>query len=151
MKHDFVKFSLLQESKNQQAKDTCSFICFFDVIVFEICDRCQCSYLGVFKRHRPDPFWLTHANDGWSFALDYKVTNANRDDLWKHCARLTEIVLAGRGKFYFAKDLVIGQRDMLRMFPPEKTQAFLALKRELDPEMLLQTNLYRRVFGGLIE
>jgi FAD/FMN-containing dehydrogenase len=106
-------------------------------------------YLGVFKRHRPDPFWLTHSNDGWSFALDYKVTNANRDELWKHCARLTEIVLAGGGKFYFAKDLVIGQRDMLRMFPPEKTQAFLRLKRELDPEMLLQTNLYRRVFGGL--
>jgi FAD/FMN-containing dehydrogenase len=106
-------------------------------------------YLGVFKRHRPDPFWLTHSNDGWSFALDYKVTNATRDDLWKHCARLTEIVLAGGGKFYFAKDLVIGQRDMLRMFPPEKTQAFLAMKRALDPEMLLQTNLYRRIFAGL--
>ena len=106
-------------------------------------------YLGVFKRHRPDPFWLTHSNDGWSLALDFKVTPANRAELWKHCAGLTEIVLAGRGKFYFAKDLVIGQQDMLRMFPPERTQAFLALKRELDPEGLLQTNLYRRVFAGL--
>lgn len=107
-------------------------------------------YLGVFKRHRPDPFWLTHAVDGWSFALDYKVTPQNRDALWAHCAELTRMVLAGGGKFYFAKDLVIGQEDMLRMFPPEKTAAFLALKRELDPELLLQTNLYRRVFGGLL-
>jgi FAD/FMN-containing dehydrogenase len=107
-------------------------------------------YLGVFKRHRPDPFWLTHALDGWSFALDYRVTPENRAGLWKHCAELTEIVLAGRGKFYFAKDLVIGQQDMLRMFPPEKTRAFLALKRELDPETLLQTDLFRRVFAGLV-
>jgi FAD/FMN-containing dehydrogenase len=106
-------------------------------------------YLGVFKRHRPDPFWLTHAVDGWSLALDYKVTPENRAALWEHCAELTKTVLAGRGKFYFAKDLVIGQQDMLRMFPPEKSAAFLKLKREIDPELLLQTNLYRRVFAGL--
>jgi FAD/FMN-containing dehydrogenase len=107
-------------------------------------------YLGVFKRHRPDPFWLTHAVDGWSFALDYRVTPENRAALWQHCAELTKVVLAGGGKFYFAKDLVIGQADMLRMFPPDKTQAFVKLKRELDPELLLQTNLYRRVFAGLV-
>ena len=33
-------------------------------------------YLGVLKRHRPDPFWLTHAVDGWSFAMDFRVTPA---------------------------------------------------------------------------
>jgi FAD/FMN-containing dehydrogenase len=105
-------------------------------------------YLGVFKRHRPDPFWLTHSNDGWSFAMDFLVTPSNRERLWKHCAELTEVVLAGRGKFYFAKDLVIGRQDMLRMFPPDKLDAFLALKREVDPDNLLQTDLSRRVFGG---
>jgi FAD/FMN-containing dehydrogenase len=76
------------------------------------------------------------------------VTGENRAALWKHCAELTEIVLAGRGKFYFAKDLVIGRQDMLRMFPPEKLDAFLRLKRELDPEEILQTDLHRRVFAG---
>ena len=102
-------------------------------------------YLGVLKRHRPDPFWLTHSNDGWSFALDFKVTPANRGDLWRHCAELTRVVLAGRGKFYFAKDLVIGSQDMVSMFPPEKLNAFLELKRRLDPTTLLQTDLSRRV------
>jgi FAD/FMN-containing dehydrogenase len=107
-------------------------------------------YLGVLKRHRPDPFWLTHSVDGWSLALDYKVTPATRDDLWRHCAAMTRVVLAGKGKFYFAKDLVIGQQDMVTMFPPEKLQAFLKLKRELDPQMLLQTDLSRRVMSGLL-
>jgi FAD/FMN-containing dehydrogenase len=104
-------------------------------------------YLGVFKRHRPDPFWLTHALDGWSFAMDFKVTAANRAELWKHCSELTRIVLDAGGKFYFAKDLVIAPADMQRMFPADKLQAFVELKQRLDPEHLLQTNLWRRVFA----
>ena len=41
------------------------------------------SYLGVTKRHRPDKFLLTHAVDGFSLALDFKVTDANRAALSK--------------------------------------------------------------------
>ncbi|HKX45317.1 MAG TPA: FAD-binding oxidoreductase, partial [Planctomycetota bacterium] len=103
-------------------------------------------YLGVFKRHRPDPFWLTHAVDGWSFAMDFRVTRANRERLWRHCAELTEIVLAGGGRFYFAKDLVLGPDAVRRMFPEAKLAAFLDLKRRLDPGGLLSTNLWRRLF-----
>ncbi len=106
-------------------------------------------YLGVFKRHRPDPFWLTHALDGWSLAMDFKVTPENRAGLWKHCAELTEITLAAGGKFYFAKDLVIGPDAAKRMYPADKLEQFLKLKRELDPESLLQTDSWRRVFAGL--
>ncbi len=106
------------------------------------------SYLGVFKRHRPDPFWLTHACDGWSLALDFKVTPETREALWRFCDEMTAIVLAGGGRFYFAKDLVIGRRTMEAMFPGDRLEAFRALKREVDPELLLQTNLWRRVFEG---
>jgi len=106
-------------------------------------------YLGVFKRHRPDPFWLTHSVDGWSFAMDFKVTPARRAALWDHCARLIEVVLDAGGKFYFAKDLVLGPGAVERMIPRERLDAFLELKRRLDPEELLQTDLWRRVFARL--
>lgn len=105
-------------------------------------------YLGVFKRHRPDPFLLTHAVDGWSFAMDFRVTSANRAELWQHCHELTEIVLAAGGRFYFAKDLVLRPGDVARMFPAERLAAFRALKHRLDPEGLLQTNLWRRLFAS---
>jgi FAD/FMN-containing dehydrogenase len=104
-------------------------------------------YLGVFKRHRPDPFWLTHAVDGWSFAMDFRVTPENRASLWAHCARMIELVLAASGRFYFAKDSVLGPDVAARMYEPERLEAFLRLKRELDPEELLQTDLWRRVFA----
>jgi FAD/FMN-containing dehydrogenase len=104
-------------------------------------------YLGVVKRHRPDPFWLTHAVDGWSFAMDFAVTPENRAALFAHCAELTEVVLAAGGRFYFAKDSVLHPGDPERMFEPARLAAFLDLKRELDPDGLLQTNLWRRLFA----
>lgn len=107
----------------------------------------QVPYLAVFKRHRPDPFWMTHALDGWSLALDFKVTPENRDALWAHCAELSEITLAAGGKFYFAKDLVIRPEDARRMYGEELLERFRGLKRRADPEGLLRTDLWRRVFG----
>ena len=121
----------------------------------EILDRSRRAghvpYLGVLKRHRPDPFWLTHACDGWSLALDYKVAPGTRESLWKLCSELTEVVLQGGGRFYFAKDLVIGPDAVRRMFPADALARFLALKKELDPENLLQTNLSRRVLGDAVD
>jgi FAD/FMN-containing dehydrogenase len=105
------------------------------------------SYLGVVKRHRPDPFWLTHALDGWSFALDYKVEPRTRERLFVHCGDLVDLVLDLGGKFYFAKDLVLPERAIRRMYPAERLEAFRKLKREVDPENLLQTDLSRRLFG----
>ena len=106
-------------------------------------------YLGVFKRHRPDPFLMTYCTGGWSMAMDFRVTPKNREELWQHCRELTEIVLEGGGRFYFAKDLVIGPKDAERMFPEAAVQRFLELKRELDPEGLFVTDMWRRVFEPL--
>lgn len=105
------------------------------------------SYLGVVKKHRPDPFLLTHAVDGYSLALDFKVTAKNRDRLWALAADLDEIVLNQGGRFYFAKDATLRPDAARRFLPAENLQKFAALKRRLDPENLLQTNLSRRVFG----
>ncbi|MEX1024827.1 MAG: FAD-binding oxidoreductase [Planctomycetota bacterium] len=121
----------------------------------EVLERCHSAgrvpYLGVFKRHRPDPFWLTHALDGWSFALDFKVTPRSRAALWKHCHELAEVVLAAGGRFYFAKDSVVTPDHVRRMFPADKLEAFLALKREVDPETILATDLWRRAFAPLAD
>ena len=118
----------------------------------EILRRCQdagiVSYLGVLKRHRPDPFWLTHSVDGWSLALDFKVTPETRDALFAHCGTLTDLVIDAGGKHYFAKDLSLRPGDADRFLPADRLDAFAELKRALDPEGLLQTDLARRVFGG---
>jgi FAD/FMN-containing dehydrogenase len=102
-------------------------------------------YLGVTKRHRPDDFLLSHAVDGFSLALDFKVP---RDP--KRLAALTRelnhIALAAGGRFYFAKDSTL-TADVVRAYLGEEAVAtFRRLKQKLDPDNILQTDLYRRCF-----
>jgi FAD/FMN-containing dehydrogenase len=114
-------------------------------------ERCHARgtvpYLGVFKRHRPDPFWLTHAVDGYSFAMDFRVVPGERAQLWSHCKDLAEIVLAGRGRFYFAKDLTLPPGTPQRFFEPGNLARFEELKARLDPDGRFETQLSRRLFG----
>jgi decaprenylphospho-beta-D-ribofuranose 2-oxidase len=106
-------------------------------------------YLGVFKRHVHDPFLMTYSTGGWSMAMDFKVTPSNREEVWAHTRELSEIVLEGGGRFYFAKDMVIGPDEARRMFPSENLAKFFALKRKHDPDCLLKTDMWRRVLGPL--
>lgn len=107
------------------------------------------SYLGVLKRHRPDPFLLTHAVDGYSLALDFKVTNENRRRLWALAAEMDKLVLDAGGRFYFAKDSTLAHARLGGYLQEERFRKFLALKQEVDPDSLLESDLYRRVFGSL--
>jgi FAD/FMN-containing dehydrogenase len=104
-------------------------------------------YLAVFKRHRADDFLLSYAVDGYSLALDYRVTPANREQVWELTHRLDEVVLEADGRFYFAKDSTLQRSSVERFLAPERREAFLALKQRCDAEELLQTELYRRLFG----
>jgi decaprenylphospho-beta-D-ribofuranose 2-oxidase len=101
-------------------------------------------YLGVLKRHRPDAFLLSHAVDGWSLALDFRI-GSRREQLWQLTDALTEIVIAAGGRFYFAKDAVLRPTDVLRAFGKDRIDRFLALKARLDPDELLVSDLWRRV------
>jgi decaprenylphospho-beta-D-ribofuranose 2-oxidase len=104
-------------------------------------------YLGVFKRHRPDDFLMTHAVDGYSFALDYAVTATNRSTLLSLTAEMDQIVLAHGGRFYFAKDSTLHRSSLSQAMGAERIEKFSKLKTACDPNNLLQTNLYRRLFG----
>jgi FAD/FMN-containing dehydrogenase len=106
------------------------------------------SYLGVTKRHRPDDFLLSHAVDGFSLALDFKVTDHNRRRHAEMLQDFDRIVLDAGGRFYFAKNSETSP-DTARRFLGEKTIAkFRTLKKRCDPNGLLESDLYRRVFEG---
>jgi FAD/FMN-containing dehydrogenase len=57
------------------------------------------TYLGVTKRHRPDKFLLTHAVNGYSFAMDFKVTRGNRVRLQQLANDMNQMVLQAGGRF----------------------------------------------------
>lgn len=106
-------------------------------------------YLTVFKRHRPDPFLMSYAGDGYSLALDFKVTPERRAALWQLAARMDRLIVDAGGRFYFAKDSTLHASRLGSYLGEARVQQFLALKAACDPENLLQTDLYRRLFPAI--
>jgi FAD/FMN-containing dehydrogenase len=104
------------------------------------------SYLGVTKRHRPDNFLFTHAIDGLSLAMDFKITDRNRAKLSKQLQEFDRIVLDAGGRFYFAKNSETSAESARRFLGDEAIAKFKKLKKRCDPNGLLESDLYRRLF-----
>jgi decaprenylphospho-beta-D-ribofuranose 2-oxidase len=107
------------------------------------------AYLGVTKRHRPDKFLLSHAVDGFSLALDYKVTDGNRARLREMLQEFDRIVVQAGGRFYFAKNSDTSAETARRFLGAETIAKFKKLKKRCDPHGLLESDLYRRVFTNV--
>lgn len=105
------------------------------------------SYLGVTKRHRPDKFLLTHAVDGFSLAMDFKVTDSRRAKLSQMLQEFDQIVLKAGGRFYFAKNSETSAEAARAFLGDATLLKFRELKRKCDPDNLLESDLFRRVFG----
>ncbi len=103
------------------------------------------SYLGVLKRHRPDGFLLSHAVDGYSLAMDFKVTRGNREALFRLTRRITEMALNAGGRFYLAKDAVLSAPEFAAGLGSERLATFTALRQRVDPAGLLSSSLERRL------
>lgn len=104
-------------------------------------------YLCVLKQHRADPFALSYQMEGCSLSLDYHVTAANSDRISGLITEMREPVIAAGGKFYLAKDDSLDAATYARTNGAERVAKFLALKRQMDPEGLLQSDMARRVLG----
>ncbi|MFH2104104.1 MAG: FAD-binding oxidoreductase [Chloroflexota bacterium] len=105
------------------------------------------TYLGVTKRHRPDKFLLSHALDGFSLAMDFKVTNSNRLRLAAMLQEFDLIVLDSGGRFYFAKNSETTPETARRFLGEDVLKKYRALKKRCDPQNILESDLFRRVFG----
>ncbi|MCJ7436103.1 MAG: FAD-binding oxidoreductase [Anaerolineales bacterium] len=107
------------------------------------------SYLGVTKRHRPDKFLLSHAVDGLSLAMDFKITSGNRARLGEMLQEFDRIILQAGGRFYFAKNSETTAKTAQKFLGKDTLERFKKLKKRCDPHNLLESDLYRRVFGPL--
>ncbi len=107
------------------------------------------TYLGVIKRHRADDYLFSHGVDGFSLAMDFKVTRHNRARLLQLATALDRIVLEAGGRFYFAKDATLLPQHAAAYLGEEALRRFFALKARWDPDEILQPDLYRRVLRPL--
>jgi decaprenylphospho-beta-D-ribofuranose 2-oxidase len=84
--------------------------------------------------------------DGLSLAMDFKVTDKNRARLGKQLQEFDRIVLSAGGRFYFAKNSETSAGHTRAFLGEETIARFKKLKKRCDPDNLLESDLYRRVF-----
>lgn len=120
--------------------------------VLELC-RAEglASWLVVMKRHRADAFPLSHAVDGYSFAMDFNINDRNRERLYRMTGKLNRLVVDAGGRFYFAKDSVVTPEAWRASLGDDVVGHFFWLKQKFDPDLLIQGNLWRRVMAPLFK
>ncbi len=104
-------------------------------------------FLGVLKLHRPDNFILSHSVDGYSLALDFKVTQMTWPKLQHLAHQMNDLVVKNGGRFYLAKDSTLRPEDM-PAYLGENLTRLRELKLQLDPDNLLSSELRNRT--GLV-
>ena len=121
-----------------------------EVLFKEIMRRSQENHFMplwcIIKQHREDPFLLSYQVDGFSLEVNYHIVPQTVQRLRKMLRELMELVIVAGGRFYLAKDSLLTNTLYRRSIGDAAVEAFLHLKQQYDPEMLFQSNLFRRVF-----
>ncbi len=100
----------------------------------------------VIKKHKRDPFLLSYQVDGFSLELNYARPTQTAQKLKQVLQQMIAMVIEAGGRFYFAKDHHLTQAQFRQSVGDEAVDSFLHLKECYDPDMLLQSDLFRRVF-----
>jgi decaprenylphospho-beta-D-ribofuranose 2-oxidase len=100
----------------------------------------------IIKKHQRDPFLLSYQVDGFSLELNYPRSQANAQGLKQVLEHMNAMVIEAGGRFYLAKDHFLTQVQYRRSIGEQSFDAFLELKQRFDPHMLLQSDLFRRIF-----
>jgi len=115
----------------------------------EILDLCHKAkiwpYLVVVKRHVPDEYLMSHALDGYSLAMDFRVTDKTRQRVWRLGQELGDLTVAHGGRIYFAKDCVARADQVLASYGEARLREFAGLRARLDPHGTLSSQLSRRL------
>jgi len=100
----------------------------------------------IIKQHRRDPFLLSYQVDGFSLELVYPRRAQGARVLEPALQHMMDTVIEAGGRFYLAKDQLLTQAQYRQSVGAQAVDRFLELKRQYDPDTLLQSDLFQRVF-----
>ena len=113
-------------------------------------ERRMPNYLTVLKRHKPSDFLVSYSPDGFSMAMDFRITDRNREQVARMARAMDDIVVRYNGQFYFAKDSTMRPEVAQQTMGNEKVEEVIRLKKKYDPKHFFQTDLWNRIFEPLL-
>lgn len=113
--------------------------------VLETLQKRKCPvFLAVLKKFgKENNGYLSFPKDGFTLTMDIP---GNYPGLFALLDNLDEIIMEHEGRVYLAKDFHLGPAAFRSMYP--RYEIFNKLKKKIDPEFLIQTDLSRRLKIG---
>lgn len=102
-------------------------------------------YIAGIKFHKKDDFLLSFSLNGFSIGFDFPVLPARSEDQKEMLYKMHDITAESGGLVYLAKDNIMLPEHFKKLYN-NKVDEFFAIKKKYDPNMLFQSNLFRRLF-----
>ncbi len=113
-----------------------------------VCQASPCPPVTTILRiHRQDDHLISFCEDGYSLNFEFHPKRRHRHAMRRCVNNLFACVAGWQGKVHLAKDSVLTSEQFRELFP--NVDRFAKIKRELDPEGLFASDLYRRLMGGV--
>ena len=112
--------------------------------VFKIAFRfgCQSLLCGI-KAHQADQNMLSYSGDSYSVGIDVQVRGRDMNQIRNFSDTLFKFTQDCGGKAFLAKDELLSRNVFQKMYPRYKE--FLDIKRQIDPNELFSSDMYRRL------
>ena len=107
-------------------------------------------YIAGIKYHKKDEFLMSFALDGFSIGFDFPVLPDRKEEQRDMFYKMHEITAQHGGIVYLAKDNLMVPEHFKKMYKT-KIIEFVAIKKKYDPDILFQSNLFRRLFMSFFD
>jgi decaprenylphospho-beta-D-ribofuranose 2-oxidase len=112
--------------------------------MLEICRSSPCPPVTtILRAHRADDYLISFSEDGYSLNFEFHPKKRQEAASREAVDRLIDATARRGGKVHLAKDQVLRPDQFLRIYP--RCRELLAMKRQLDPNDLFNSDLARRV------
>ncbi len=101
------------------------------------------SLLCGIKRHSPDQYMLSYADDGYSIGIDVALRGRTKSDVVRISNMIFDFVIECKGRVYLAKDELLPPGKFAQMYP--RLSEFITLKNHMDPGKVLMSDMGRRL------
>jgi decaprenylphospho-beta-D-ribofuranose 2-oxidase len=114
------------------------------VELLEICHSSPCPPVTtILRAHKADDAMLSFSEDGYSLNFEFHPKKRHEVASRKAVDRLIDATVKRGGKIHLAKDQVLRPDQFYRVYP--RYSELLEIKRRIDPDGLLTSDLARRV------
>ena len=113
--------------------------------MLELCQSVPCPPVtNILRLHRRDDHLISFSEDGYSLNVEFHPKKRHARKMSEFLDKFIECGIKYGARVHLPKDHTLTKSQFQRLYP--QYREFLDLKRHWDPQVLFQSDMYRRLF-----